>query len=60
MNESNTLKKQKFVGLFAMIQDAEIYEQTLDTLVEWFGGKYPMKPTRSSERVLTRLQSGLK
>ena len=38
MNEGN---KQKFVGLFAMLQDAEIYEQTLDTLVEWFGGVVP-------------------
>ena len=24
-----------------MLQDAEIYEQTLDTLVEWFGGVVP-------------------
>ena len=46
MNESNTLKKQKFVGLFAMIQDAEIYEQTLDTLVEWFGGQVPQETYR--------------
>ena len=38
MNEGN---KQKFVGLFAMLQDAEIYEPTLDTLVEWFGGVVP-------------------
>lgn len=38
MNEGN---KQKFIGLFAMLQDAEIYEPTLDTLVEWFGGVVP-------------------
>ena len=41
MSEANKLKKQKFIGLFAMIQDAEIYEPTLDTLVEWFGGVVP-------------------
>lgn len=41
MSEENTVKKQKFVGLFAMLQDAEIYEPTLDTLVEWFGGVVP-------------------
>ncbi len=41
MSEALDLKRKKFVGLVAMIQDAEIYEQTLDTLVEWFGGKVP-------------------
>ena len=46
MNEENKLKKDKFVGLFAMLQDAEIYEPTLDTLVEWFGGVVPKKTYR--------------
>jgi hypothetical protein len=38
MSEETTLKKQFFVRLFAMLQDAEIYEPTLDTLVDWFDG----------------------
>ena len=41
MNEATQPKHKKLVGLIAMIQDAEMYEATLDTLVEWFGGKVP-------------------
>ena len=43
MSEALELKRKRFVGLVAMLQDAEIYEATLDTLVEWFGGKVPDK-----------------
>ena len=41
MSEAETKepKYKKLVGLIAMIQDAEMYEQTLDTLVEWYGGQ---------------------
>lgn len=41
MTEATELKRKRFVGLVAMLQDGELYEQTLDTLVEWFGGKVP-------------------
>jgi len=58
MNEGN---KQKFVGLFAMLQDAEIYEPTLDTLVEWFGGVVPKetykKLRESADEVLEWIES---
>ena len=44
MEEAQTAPQyKKLVGLIAMIQDAEMYEATLDTLVEWFGGKVPDK-----------------
>ena len=48
MSESETKepKYKKLVGLIAMIQDAEMYEQTLDTLVEWFGGVVPIETYR--------------
>lgn len=39
--EIKEAKHKRFVGLVAMIQDAELYEATLDTLVEWFGGVVP-------------------
>ena len=41
--EITEAKHKRFVGLVAMIQDAEVYEATLDTLVEWFGGVVPEK-----------------
>tara|TARA_R110000824_G_scaffold79244_1_gene199703 strand:- start:117 stop:335 length:219 start_codon:yes stop_codon:yes gene_type:complete len=43
---SEVEKYKKLVGLIAMIQDAEMYEQTLDTLVEWYGGQVPQKTYR--------------
>ena len=43
MNETEIKepKHKRFVGLVAMIQDAEVYEATLNTIVEWFGNVVP-------------------
>ena len=41
--ERKEAKHKRFVGLVAMIQDAELYEATLDTLVEWFGNVVPQE-----------------